>query len=95
MKWIITAILLQEGKEVGRVPAIVAGKVQKFMFKEEEVVQTFDLNNLYAEARKDKRYAAQIKAMDEKAAQEQEESKKTKWIRCYAIIRNTGKFSTE
>jgi len=73
-----TVIMFQEGKEVGRVPAIVASKVQKFMFKEEEIVQTFDLNNLYAEARKDKRYAAQIKAMDEKAAVEQEESKKTK-----------------
>jgi len=75
-----TVIMFQEGKEVGRVPAIVAGKVQKFMFKEEEIVQIFDLNNLYAEARKDKRYAAQIKAMDEKAAAEalEEESKKTK-----------------
>lgn len=70
-----TVIMFQEGKEVGRVPAIISGKVQKFMFKEEDVVQAFDLNNLYAEAKKDKRYAAQIKAMEDKA---EEESKKTK-----------------
>jgi len=69
-----TIIMFQEGKEVGRVPAILNGKVQKFMFKEEEVVQTFDLNNLYVECKKDKRYAAQIKAALES---ENEETKKT------------------
>jgi hypothetical protein len=41
--------------QVGRVPAIVGGKVQKFLFKEEEIVAVFDLNNLYAECKKDKR----------------------------------------
>jgi len=43
-----TLILFQEGKEVGRVPSIVSGKVQKFFFKEEDIVSAFDLNNLYA-----------------------------------------------
>jgi len=49
-----TLILFQDGKETGRVPAIVNSKVQKFFFKEEEIVQAFDLNNLYANT-KDKK----------------------------------------
>lgn len=51
-----TLILFQDGKETGRVPAIISGQVQKFVFREEEIVNTFDLNNLYAELKKDKRF---------------------------------------
>jgi len=67
-----TVIMFQDGKETGRVPAILNGKVQKFLFKEEDIVNTFDLNNLYAECKKDKRYAALIQKMEEeeKAAKE-------------------------
>ncbi len=64
-----TLILFQDGKEAGRVPAIISGQVQKFIFKEEDIVNTFDLNNLYAELKKDKRF---------KAAPVDEESKKDK-----------------
>jgi hypothetical protein len=55
----------QEGKEVGRVPAIISGKVQKFFFKEEDMVAAFDLNNLYA------------KCKEKKQPQPVEDSKKT------------------
>ena len=51
-----TIILFQDGKEVGRVPAIISGQVQKFNFREEDIVNTFDLNNMYAELKKDKRF---------------------------------------
>jgi len=53
-----TVILFQDCKEVGRAPAIVNGKVQKFFFKEEDLVQAFDMNNLYASS-KDKKSTAQ------------------------------------
>ena len=66
----------QDGKETGRVPAIIGGKVQKFLFKEEEIVNTFDLNNLYAECKKDKRYAAAIKQMEEEERAAKESKKK-------------------
>lgn len=66
--------LSQGGSETGRVPAILSGKVQKFLFKEDELVNVFDLNNLYAECRKDKKYAAKIKEQEE----EEKESKKDK-----------------
>ena len=66
----------QDGKETGRVPAIIGGKVQKFLFKEEEIVNTFDLNNLYAECKKDKRYAAAIKQMEEEEKAAKESKKK-------------------
>lgn len=69
-----TVIMFQEGKETGRVPAIVNGKIQKFIFKEEDVVHIFDLNNLYSECKKDKKYAAQIKQLEEA----EKEDKKTK-----------------
>ena len=59
-------------------PAIVSGKVQKFVFKEEDIVNVFDLNNVYAECKKDKRYAAQIKQMEQEEEEEKKESKKTK-----------------
>eukprot|EP00088_Acartia_fossae_P014213 TRINITY_DN17586_c0_g1_i4.p1 TRINITY_DN17586_c0_g1~~TRINITY_DN17586_c0_g1_i4.p1 ORF type:complete len:275 (+),score=76.70 TRINITY_DN17586_c0_g1_i4:49-873(+) len=49
-----TVILFQDGKEIGRVPAIINSKIQKFFFKEEDLVQAFDLNNLYANT-KDKK----------------------------------------
>lgn len=68
--------MFQNGKEVGRVPAIVSGKVQKFVFKEEDIIGVFDLNNLYAECKKDKKYAAQIKQMEEET-QVTQEAKKT------------------
>lgn len=71
-----TVIMFQNGKEVGRVPAIVSGKVQKFVFKEEDIIGVFDLNNLYAECKKDKKYAAQIKQMEEET-QVTQEAKKT------------------
>ncbi len=64
-----TIILFKEGQEAGRAPEIVAGKVQKFLFKEEEVINVFDLNNLHAECAKDKRF---------KDKQEPKESKKDK-----------------
>jgi len=51
-----TLILFQDGKETGRVPAILSGQVQKFTFKEEDIVNTFDLNSMYAELKKDKRF---------------------------------------
>lgn len=63
-----SVIMFQDGKEVGRAPAIHNGKIQKFLFKEDEMVKVFDLNNLYTECKKDKRYAAQIKKMEEEEA---------------------------
>jgi len=71
-----TVILFQEGKETGRAPAIISGKVQKFLFKEEDIINTFDLNNLYTECKKDKRYAAQLK--QQLNAAEELETKKEK-----------------
>ena len=50
--------------------------MQKFLFKEEEIVNTFDLNNLYAECKKDKRYAAAIKQMEEEERAAKESKKK-------------------
>ena len=47
---------VQDGKELGRVPAIVNGKVQKFFFKEEDIVNAFDLNNLYKKCKEDKKF---------------------------------------
>lgn len=67
-----TIILFQDGKETGRVPAIISGQIQKFTFREDEIINTFDLNNLYAELQKDKRFK------DVKAASKPEESKKDK-----------------
>lgn len=49
-----TVIMFQDGKEYGRVPAIVNGKIQKFFFKEEDMVAAFDLNNLYAKSKEKK-----------------------------------------
>jgi len=51
-----TIILFQEGKELGRVPAIENGRVQKFIFKEENIAAAFDLNNLYAKCKEDKKF---------------------------------------
>ena len=65
--------MFQDGKEVGRVPAIISGQVQKFTFREEEVVNTFDLNTLYADLKKDKRFAEAIEP------KENAETKKEKW----------------
>ena len=56
-----TLIMFQDGKETGRIPAILSGQVQKCNFKEDEVVNTFDLNNLYTELQKDKRFKAETK----------------------------------
>ena len=53
---IIVTLSLQDGKEMGRVPAIVSGKVQKFFFKEEDLVLAFDMNNLYQKCKEDKRF---------------------------------------
>lgn len=53
-----TIIMFQDGKEVGRVPSIISGKVQKFLFREEDIVNVFDLNNLFQGCKKDKRYIA-------------------------------------
>lgn len=46
----------QEGKELGRVPAIHNGKVQKFFFNEESIVTAFDLNNVYKKCKEDKKF---------------------------------------
>merc|ERR1712004_65677 len=56
-----TLIMFQDGKEVGRIPAIISGQVQKCNFKEEDLVNTFDLNNLYVELQKDKRFKQETK----------------------------------
>jgi len=56
-----TLILFENEKESGRVPAIISGKVQKFVFKEDDIVNVFDLNHLYNECKKDKKFAAKIK----------------------------------
>ena len=60
-----TCILFQDGKETGRVPAILSGQVQKFTFREEEIVNTFDLNSMYAELKKDKRFKEAPKVEEE------------------------------
>ncbi len=52
---------LNQGEEAGRVPAIIAGKVQKFVFKEEDIVNVFDMNNLYTKCKEDKKFASKIK----------------------------------
>ena len=62
---LLTCILFQDGKETGRVPAILSGQVQKFTFREEEIVNTFDLNSMYAELKKDKRFKETPKAEEE------------------------------
>ena len=49
-------LTLQEGKELGRVPAIHNGKVQKFFFNEEAIVTAFDLNNVYKKCKEDKKF---------------------------------------
>lgn len=51
-----TLIMFQEGKELGRVPAIHNGKVQKFFFNEESIVTAFDLNNVYKKCKEDKKF---------------------------------------
>ena len=52
--------MFQDGKETGRVPAIISGQIQKFVFREEEIVNTFDLNNIFAELKKDKRFKEKV-----------------------------------
>ncbi len=64
-------------------PAIVGGKVQKFLFKEDEMVRVFDLNNLHSECKKDKKCQAKMKQQQLEQEQkeeeaEQQESKKDK-----------------
>ena len=68
-----TLIMFQDGKETGRVPAIISGQVQQFIFREEDIVNTFDLNNVYSELKKDKRFKQK-----DKAVKEDMESKKDK-----------------
>lgn len=51
-----TMIMFQDGKELGRVPAIVNGTIQKFFFKEEDIINAFDLNNLYQKCKEDKKF---------------------------------------
>jgi len=51
-----TLIMFQDGKELGRVPAIHNGKVQKFFFNEEAIVTAFDLNNVYKKCKEDKKF---------------------------------------
>ena len=55
-----TIIMFQDGKETGRVPAIISGQIQKFVFREEEIINTFDLNNIFAELKKDKRFKEKV-----------------------------------
>ena len=52
--------MFQDGKETGRVPAIISGQIQKFVFREEEIINTFDLNNIFAELKKDKRFKEKV-----------------------------------
>ena len=59
-------ILFQDGKETGRVPAIISGQIQKFVFREEEIISTFDLNNIYSELKKDKRFKEKVETKKEK-----------------------------
>jgi len=73
-----TVILFQEGKEVGRVPAVVNGKIQKFFFKEDDVVAAFDLNNLYKRCKEDKKYAPAETKKEKSPADAVKESKKEK-----------------
>ena len=61
-----TMILFQDGKETGRVPAIISGQIQKFVFREEEIISTFDLNNIYSELKKDKRFKEKVETKKEK-----------------------------
>jgi len=70
-----TVIMFQDAKEVGRVPSIANGKIQKFFFKEEDVVAAFDLNNLLVKCKEDKRYAAPA---EETKKVKPEETKKEK-----------------
>ena len=56
---------MQGGKEVGRVPPIINGKVAKFFFKEEDMISAFDLNNLYAKS-KEKKPTAPTPTVEEK-----------------------------
>jgi len=51
-----TLIMFQEGKELGRVPAIHSGKVQKFFFNEEAIITAFDLNNVHKKCKEDKKF---------------------------------------
>jgi len=63
-----TMIMFQEGKELGRVPAIVQGKVQKFFFKEEDLVAAFDMNNLYQKCKEDKKFVpSEVKEANKEA----------------------------
>ena len=52
----------------------MSGQVQKFTFKEEDIVNTFDLNSMYAELKKDKRFKEVAQP-----ATSTEETKKDKW----------------
>ena len=66
-----TMIMFQEGKELGRVPAIVQGKVQKFFFKEEDLVAAFDMNNLYQKCKEDKKFVpSEVKEANKEAKKE-------------------------
>jgi hypothetical protein len=56
------------------VPAILNGKIQKFFFKEEDMVAAFDLNNLYARSKDQKK---QVVEDTKKAKAVAEETKKT------------------
>ena len=51
-----TKFYFQEGKELGRVPAIHNGKIQKFFFNEEAIVTAFDLNNVHKKCKEDKKF---------------------------------------
>ena len=63
-----TMVMFQDGKELGRVPAIVNGTVQKFFFKEEDIVNAFDLNNLYAKCKEDKKFVpSEVKEANKEA----------------------------
>ena len=69
-----TLILFEQGKETGRVPAIISGKIVKFVFKEEDIVNVFDLNNLYIKCKEDKKFAS--KAKKDEAVAVKSETKK-------------------
>ena len=48
--------MFQDRKELGCVPAKVNRTIQKFIFKEEDIINAFDLNNLYQKCKEDKKF---------------------------------------
>lgn len=57
-KQLPTIILFREGKEISRRPTFdVKGKLIKFLFSEQNIINAFDMNNLYEGCKKELRMA--------------------------------------